>query len=136
MSSKKILIAVIVLVVLLGGAIAGYIAVDRSKTREENASQAEADSMQLFNFNVDSIDTVSIDNEDGHFLITSENGPWELKETDYPNDVNLNPYYITAVVTYMCDLQAVQKVEADPGKLASYGLDKPVVITCSSGSTS
>ena len=130
MSSRKIRVTIIALIVLLISAIIGYAAVDRSKTAEEAASQAEIDAMQLFRFDPDSIEEVIFDNDEGHFRITSDNGAWTLAETDYPHEIRLNPYYINACVNYMCDLLAVQKVDADPEKLASYGLDKPSTVTC------
>ncbi|MBR3629943.1 MAG: DUF4340 domain-containing protein, partial [Oscillospiraceae bacterium] len=135
MSSRKLLVTIGALVMLMISAIIGYVAVDRSKTAEETASQAEKDALQLFQFDPDSIDSVTIDNSEGHFQIAAGSGQWELAETDYPDEIRLNTAYVTAVVTYMCDLTAYQKVEADPEKLASYGLDNPVVVTCASGNT-
>ena len=130
MSSKKIRVAIGALVMLLISAIIGYVAVDRSKTRQEEASQAEKDAMQLFSFDPDAVETVTIDNDEGHFEIAYVDAGWELTKTDYPHEIRLNSPYITAIATYMCDLTAVQKIEAGQEKLPSYGLDKPAVVTC------
>ncbi|MCR4646918.1 MAG: DUF4340 domain-containing protein [Oscillospiraceae bacterium] len=133
MSSKKIIIAVAVLLVLLGGAIGGYIAVDRSKQKEEAAIMAESAAMRLFNYDPDTIGSVRFDNDEGHFLITAETGEWQITETDYPDEIRLNTYYVNAVVNYMSELTATQKFDVPAENLASYGLASPAVITLSDG---
>lgn len=135
MSSKKILIAVIAMVVLLGAAIAGYAAVDHAKKQEENASSAEAASLNLFSFDDSMIDTVTIDNDEGHFKVTAQAGQWTLAETDYQYDFTLNTYYITSVVSYMSNLTALEKFDIAPEQRSAYGLDQPTVVTCSQGGT-
>lgn len=136
MSSKKILIAVIAMVVLLGAAIGGYIAVDRAKKQEEDASSAEAASLQLFSFDENAVTGVIIDSDEGHFRIGPGDDGWQITETDYPHDILLNSYYITSLISNMSNLSAVQKLDAASDQRSAYGLDAPTVITCDLGNVS
>ncbi|MBQ4466557.1 MAG: DUF4340 domain-containing protein [Oscillospiraceae bacterium] len=136
MSSKKIRITLISLLVILGLAGGGYAVVDHMKQQEEQAAQEEAAALRLFQFNADAVETVEITNPDGHFTIGTENGAWVMKETDFPHDFTLNAYYINVITTSLSDLTAEKKITADPAQSGSYGLDDPVTITCYAGGQS
>ncbi len=134
MSSKKIRIALIAMLVLLGAAGGGYALVDHMKKQEEQAAMEEAASLKLFSFSTSDITGVDITNPDGHFKIDAANGVWTLTETDYPHTFTLNEYYLNVISTSMSDLTALRKIDADASQLASYGLDAPVTITFHAGS--
>ncbi len=135
MSSRKMLIAIIVMAVLLAVAAGGYFLVDRTKQQAEDAQQAELDALQLFAFNEEMVDAVTFDMEEGSFQIEAADSSWVLTETDYPHSLTLNSYYINSVVSYMANLTALQKFDIEENKLDAYGLDEPVIVTCRQGDT-
>ena len=69
MSTKKMKALIIGLVVMLIVAVCAYIAVDTLKSREEQAALDEINSLQLFDFDTDSIDKVEIEIPEGHFTV-------------------------------------------------------------------
>ncbi len=133
MSARKMRTVIIVMVILLVAAVAGYIGVDRYKKAQEDAeAQAQAE-LTLFSFSDDAVTDVDLKNEDGHFHITKGADGWEITDTDYPNEIRLNPYYINSVTAAMCVLTADKKIEAADDRMADYGFDDPAVVTCTVG---
>lgn len=135
MSSKKMLRLIIVMAVLLVLTVAGYLLVDRSKQKQEEEAQSELDSLQLFSFDSNKVDTVTFETEEGSFKIETVSGVWTLTETDYPYDLELNSYYINSVCAYMCNLTANSKISVEADRLDAYGLAEPTILTCYEGST-
>lgn len=135
MSSRKMLRFIIGMAVLLVLVVTVYLLVDSSKKKEEDAAQAELDSLQLFSFNSDNVNLITFETDEGNFRIEFVSGEWTLTETDYPYDLDLNPYYINSVCAYMCDLKASSKISVTPDRLDAYGLTEPTVLTCYEGST-
>lgn len=135
MSSRKMLRLIIVMAVLLVLVLAGYFLVDRSKQKQEDAEQSELDSLQLFSFSSEHVNTITFETKEGNFKIENVSGTWELTETDYPYDLKLNPYYINTVCANICILKADQKYSIEPDRLSAYGLDEPTVVTCHVGNT-
>ena len=128
MSSKKMLIVLGCMIVLLGLAAGGYALVDRKKTQEEQSAAEEISSLKLFNFDENTVNAIHITNPDGHFEAALSNGEWSLTATDYPHDFPLNSFYFNRIATTMSELTALQKYEGK--NLSDYGLDTPVTITC------
>ncbi len=136
MSSKKMKLMILVLVVLLVCGIGGYLIADAVITKKENAIAEEEASMHLFSFDPNAINTVTLDTKEGFFKMEIVDSTWAITETDYPNEFVLNTAYVNTLCSYMCELTALTKFSSDPEKLADYGLEDPVVLTCSNGSTS
>ncbi len=137
MSTKKTRIAIIVMIVLLVGAIGGYIAVDKSKTNEENKVAQENAELNLFNFDSNSISQVEISNAEFQFSLSlGSDGTWSVTDTTYEHEFLVNSYYLNSVCSYMSALTAQKKIDIGENTLASYGLDDPTVLTCSDGNHS
>ncbi len=135
MSTKKLKALIIALVALLIVGTGAYIAVDTLKSREEQAALNEEKSLQLFDFDADSIDKVEIQVPEGHFTVENSADGWEITDTDYEYPVNLNAYYISTVCNHMSNLTALKKLSVAPEELSNYGLDNPQPLTCFQGST-
>lgn len=133
MSSKKMRIALIAMLALLGLAGGSYALVDHLKNKEEQAASDEEASLHLFSFSSNDVTGVEITNPDGYFKIDSVGGVWTLSETDYPHTFTLNDYYLNVISASMSDLTALRKMDADPSQLSAYGLDAPVTVTCRAG---
>lgn len=135
MSSKKMKRMIIILAVLLLFAVGGYLIADAIIGRKEKAIADEEASLHLFSFDPNAIDKVTLDTKEGFFKMEFVDSEWAITETDYPHTFTLNAAYISTVCSYMSELTATTKFEADNAKLADYGLDDPVVLTCSAGGT-
>lgn len=134
MSTKKMKVLVIALVIMLIVAICAYIAVDTLKSREEQAALEEQKSLSLFSFDADSIDKVEISLPEGNFTIENTAEGWAITETDYEYTIALNAYYINTICSYMSDLTALKKLSISTDELSGYGLDTPQKLTCRQGS--
>ncbi len=136
MSTKKMKILIALLVVALIFGTGAYIAVDTLKSREEQAQQEELNSMQLFNFDEDSINKVEITLPEGNFTIEpSTDTGWAITDTNYNYPIELNAYYINTICNYMSNLTALKKLNVSAEQLSSYGLDQPQPLTCYNGDT-
>ncbi|MBR0485203.1 MAG: DUF4340 domain-containing protein [Oscillospiraceae bacterium] len=135
MSTKKLKAFIIALVVLLLAGTGAYIAVDTLKSREEQAVLEEAKSLQLFDFDEDSIDKVEIQVPDYHFTVENTADGWTITDTNYEHELALNTYYINTLCSYMSDLTALKKLNVSTEELAGYGFETYYPLTCYSGST-
>ena len=125
------------MVALLVAVIGGYIAVDQAKTNEENKIAQENAELQLFNFDSNTISKVDFSNEEGNFsLALSNDGTWNVTDTNYTHEFLVNSYYLNSVCSYMSTLTALKKIDIGGNSLASYGLEEPTVLTCSDGMNS
>ncbi|MBE6875546.1 MAG: DUF4340 domain-containing protein [Ruminococcus sp.] len=135
MSTKKMKALIIALVVLLIVGTGAYIAVDTLKSREEQAVLEEAKSLQLFDFDEDSIDKVEIQVPDYYFTVENTADGWTVTDTNYEHELALNTYYINTICSYMSDLTALKKLSVSAEELSGYGLETYYPLTCCSGST-
>ncbi len=135
MSSKQMKRMVVVMVVLLLFAAAGYLITDAVLTKKEKEAAEEEASMHLFSFDPNSIDTVTLDTKEGFFQMEIVDSEWAMTEMDYPYDFVLNKAYVSVVCSYLSELTALTKFESEDASLADYGLEDPVVLTCSAGAT-
>ncbi len=135
MSSKKMKRLIIILIVSLVLAIGGYLIADAIIGAKEKKEAEELASMNLFSFDPLTIDEVTLDTHQGFFRFQVKDSVWAIAETDYKDPITLNPAYISTVCSYMGELTAETKFNADTDKLADYGLADPIVLTCSAGST-
>ena len=135
MSSKTMKRMVIILAALLVCAIAGYLIADGILKKQEQAVADEEASMHLFSFDPNSIDKVTLDTKEGHFQMEIVDSTWAITDSDYPHEFVLNSAYVSTVCSYLSELTALTKFESAEASLADYGLEDPVVLTCSAGGT-
>lgn len=132
MSSKKMRIVLISMLAALGLAVGGYALVDHQKSQEEQSAADELNSLNLFSFDQNTVNSIEITNPDGHFVTELSGGVWTLTDTDYPHSFPLNSYYLNSIAMTMSKLTALQKFEGKDA--AAYGLDTPVTVTCKTSS--
>lgn len=135
MSSKTMKRFILILVVLLLCALGGYLIADTVMKQKEKAIAEEQASLHLFHFDPNAVESVTLDGKDGFFRFTFQDADWKITETDYTRDITINPAYLSTVCSYMSELTALTKFESSPEKLADYGLDDPVTLTCHIGDT-
>ena len=129
MNRKSMIATGAALVLLLGGAGGAYYYVDHKKSSEEAAEKAEADSLNLFSFDSNTVKGIDITNEDGYFHMTvGQSGDWQMEETDYPYEFSLNSFNLNVIASTMSKLKADHKAEAQD--LSKYGLEQPVTVVC------
>lgn len=129
--SKKLRCVLIVMLLLLAAAVTGYLLVDGSKRREEQKAAEEQDALHMFRFDVNNVDTVEIQNEEGTFTITRENGAWTLTDTSYAHEFLLSESYVNTVCSYMSSLTAQSRVLPQEG--VDYGFGNETAVTCTVG---
>ncbi len=131
MNSKKMRWLILILIAVLALSIGGYLLVDALMKKKEAAEAEEAASLHLFSFDANSIQQLSLNAKEGDFVMQlSADGEWELTETTYTYQFDLNTAYVTTVCSYMSALTAEKKFNVDTGNLEPYGLADPVVLTC------
>lgn len=130
---KKMLIAVIILVILSAGSLTAFF-IFKNRQDKKSAEKAEqAADYELFSFDSDLINKVSFSCPDGNYTAELSDGEWVLADSD---EFTLNPSYVQNVCTYMSTLTAETDFgEADDEKKAMYGLDEPIVITATDGTS-
>lgn len=135
MSSKTMKRMILLLAVILVFAVAGYLITDTVMKKKEQAAADEEASMHLFSFDSNSIDRVTLDTKEGHFQMEIVDSEWTITDTNYPYEFVLNSAYVSTVCSYLCELTALTKFDNTKASLADYGLEDPVVLTCSAGDT-
>lgn len=132
---KKMIIAIIVLLILSAGSLTAFFAVKKSHDKEaEKAAEIAADYM-LFRFNSDNITNVTISADGRDYsaerdLSTTEI-VWNLVNVE---EFKADSEYFQNVCTYLSDLTAETDYgEATDENKSMYGLDDPIKITASDG---
>jgi hypothetical protein len=125
---KKIIIALIVLLLAAGGSIGAFLYAKNKKNEDDKAAEAKKNDKILFDFDSHDINKIEFDLADGSKYVAEldENSKWKLTEGA---DFIVDQDYFTIICTYVSSLKAVTSYDMDEDKLASYGLDKPNVIT-------
>lgn len=103
-----------------------FIAVDLHTKKEKEKAQVGA-AKTLFDFPVETIERVSVDNEDGHFTFDWDNSimGWVISEGE---QFNLNNYAVNYICNYFCQLSTEKTVAFDCQDKSVYGLDNPVTL--------
>lgn len=129
---KKVIIAVVVLLIVAGGSFGAFLAVKNKSDKETEKQESELADNVLFKFDSDTIKEVDFDCPDGQYKAElNEDGEWELESGEF----TLDQTYMTALLTLVSDFTAETNFgEADSSKKAMYGLENPAeTITLSDG---
>ena len=107
----------------LGGV---YLFVDaKLSDKEERASIGGPKT--LFSFDANTMERLTIDNEDGHFCFdwNENDGYWELTSDD---QFAINRDAVGAICNYICELQSEKTVVFDCEDTSQFGFDDPVTL--------
>lgn len=119
---KKVIIAMVALLVVAGGSFGAFLAVKNKSDNETKKQVSELADNVLFNFDSDSITEINFDCPDGQYKAVHENDEWKLDNGEFTVDQT----YITTLLTLVSDFTAETNFgEADDSKKAMYGLENP-----------
>ncbi len=129
---KKPIIALVVLLVVACGSVAGFLAVKNKKDKEKEQTKQELAENALFSFDPYSPTKIVFSKGDEVYTAEKTDDTWELTN----NEFKLDQTYCQLICTYLSDLKADTNYgSVTDEKLAMYGLDDPdkVEITVPSG---
>lgn len=128
---KKVIIAMVALLVVAGGAFGAFLAVKNKSDKETQKQVSELADNVLFNFDSDSITEINFDCPDGQYKAIHEDDGWKLEGEEFVIDQT----YMSALLTLVSDFTAETNYgEADSSKKAMYGLENPAeTITLTDG---
>lgn len=131
---KKIIIAMVALLVVAGGSFGAFLAVKNKSDNETKKQVSELADNALFSFDSDSITEINFDCPDGQYRAVLEDDTWKLDSGEFTIDQT----YISALLTLVSDFTAETNFgEADSSKKAMYGLENPAeTITLTDGTNS
>lgn len=114
---KKNVIALVVLLAAAGGSVGAYLAVKNKKDDETKQYQEQIADLNLFNFDVESINKIDFISSEGEYTAELIDSQWQLTSGD---DFTLDQDYINLLCTYAGELTAETSYS---GNKADYGLD-------------
>lgn len=111
----------IILVVIVALLVGAYFLVRSVKTGDETPDQPEQYD-RLTDYLTESVESVTLINEDGTFVIVKKDQDWVLSS---PTDLRYDSTILSSIVINASSIVADKLVEENPADLAIYGLDKP-----------
>lgn len=128
---KKVIIAMVALLVVAGGSFGAFLAVKNKSDKETEKQVSELAENVLFNFDSDTITEINFDCPDGKYKAYYEDDKWKLDGNEFTIDQD----YIKTLLTLVSDFTAETNYGVpDDSKKAMYGLDNPSeTITFSDG---
>lgn len=131
---KKVIIAMVALLVVAGGSFGAFLAVKNKSDNETKKQVSELADNALFSFDSDSITEINFDCPDGQYRAVHEDDTWKLDSGEFTIDQT----YMSTLLTLVSDFTAETNFgEADSSKKAMYGLENPAeTITLTDGTNS
>lgn len=128
---KKVIIAMVALLVVAGGSFGAFFAVKNKSDKETQKQVSELADNVLFSFDSDSITEINFDCPDGQYNAIKDNGKWKLDSGEF----TLDSTYVSTLLSLVSDFTAETNFgEADSAKKAMYGLENPQeIITLTDG---
>ena len=128
---KKVIIAMVALLVVAGGSFGAFLAVKNKSNKETQKEVSELAENVLFNFDSEKITEINFDCPDGNYRAYYEDETWKLDGNEFTIDQD----YIKTLLTLTSEFTAETNYGIpDDSKKAMYGLDNPSeTITISDG---
>lgn len=119
---KKVIIAMVALLVVAGGSFGAFLAVKNKSDNETKKQVSELADNVLFSFDSDTITEINFDCPDGNYTAVHEGDTWKLDSGEF----SIDETYITTLLSLVSDFTADTNFgEADSSKKAMYGLENP-----------
>lgn len=119
---KKVIIAMVALLVVAGSSFGVLFAVKNKSNRETQKKVEELADNVLFKFDSDSVTEINFDCPDGQYKAIHNDDGWKLDTNEFVIDQD----YISTLLTLASDFTANSNFgEADSSKKAMYGLENP-----------
>ncbi len=124
---KRQLILGLILLVLVAAAFAAYFLVDRYVANKEQKAAEKAAELQIASFNSSAVTKLDLHTPELDYTVElTDAGDWAVTN----EELNINSYYITALLTQGCDLTADKDLGiVGETEMESYGLTDPISIT-------
>lgn len=128
---KKVIIAMVALLVVAGGSFGAFLAVKNKSDKETEKQVSELAENEVFSFDSDNVTEINFDCPDGHYRVVKEDENWKLDNNEFVIDQD----YINTLLYLVSDFTAETNYGVpDDSKKAMYGLDNPSeTITVSDG---
>ncbi|MDE6034700.1 MAG: DUF4340 domain-containing protein [Ruminococcus sp.] len=128
---KKVIIAMVALLVVAGGSFGAFLAVKNKSDKETEKQVSELAENDLFSFDSETVTEISFDCPDGHYKVIHEDDNWKLDTNEFVVDQD----YIDTLLYLVSDFTAETNYGVpDDNKKSMYGLDNPAeTITISDG---
>lgn len=128
---KRILIAIISLTVVAAGSLTAFLVVKNNRDKEEKARIEAAAENNIFNFDSDTITSVSFSCDDGEYTAEKTEDGWFLTGSD---TFDLDQDYFLNICEYTSTLTAATNYgDVTEENKEMYGLDDPDVVSLSDG---
>ena len=115
-------IILVVIVALLGGA---YFLISKNKAADNSTEGPATETIKLTEYTSDQIESLTLQNPDGTFVIVKKDTDWVLSS---PTDINADSSVLSGIVINAASVIADKLVEENAQDLSIYGLDKPVLV--------
>ncbi len=112
----------IILLVIVALLVGVYFLI-RSKKPDDLPTQPD-EYESLTDYTSDQIESVTLENSDGTFIIIKKDNDWALSA---PTDLKYDPSALSSIVINSASIIADKVVEEDPQDLSIYGLDDPAI---------
>lgn len=116
----------IILVIIVALLVGAYFLISRNKAEEETEDNRAENLLKLTDYTSDEVESLKLQNPDGTFVIVKKDTEWTLSS---PTDITADPSVLSSIVINAASLTADKLVEENAANLATYGLDKPIIIT-------
>lgn len=127
---KKYIKFIIILLALIIISTVAYIAVDKSKSTEEEELASEG-IVQLCELNSDEITRMVITNSSGTYDFSYTDGSWDWSNED-DKEFICNAHLIAQIASEISNLESTQIIDENPSDLSVYGFDNALSIECDS----
>lgn len=125
---KKYLKFIIILLAVIILSTVAYIAVDKSKSNEEEMLASEG-IVQLCEFKSSDINRMVITNSSGTYDFSFEDDIWDWSDKENA-PFKCNTIILTQITDKMSSLTSSKIIEENAGDVSKYGFDNPVSIEC------
>ena len=116
-------IILVVIVALLGGA---YFLINKNKQSGDNSTDIPTtDSIKLTEYTSDQIESLTLQNQGGTFVIVKKGTDWVLSS---PTDINADSTVLSGIVINASTIMADKVVEENAQDLSLYGLVNPILV--------
>ncbi len=115
----------IILLVIVALLVGAYFLVRNMKTEDEPLAENET-SEKLTDYAIDAIESVTLNNTDGTFVIVKKDQDWALSS---PADLRYDSAILSSIATNAAAITTSKEIEANAADLSIYGLDKPAKVT-------
>ncbi len=116
----------IILVVIVALLVGAYFVISKNKAADSTSEPSSSTtSIKLTDLTTDKVESVTLQNPDGTFVITQKGTDWVLTT---PADIKADSSVLSSIAINAASVTADKLVEENAQDMSKYGLDKPVIV--------